>query len=72
MSADICCVQETRFRKNSVRTINGKAARYKFFWIGKEKGSGGVGLFLAKKSADHVRDINRVNARMTVSKVLVR
>ena len=61
MSVGICCVQETRFRKNSVRMINEKAAKYRLFWIGKEKGSGGVGFFLDKKSVDHVRDINWVN-----------
>ena len=48
-SVDVCCVQETRSRKKSVRMISEKTAEYKLFWIGNEKGVGGVGTLLAKK-----------------------
>ena len=38
-------VLETRFRAKSVRMISGKAAEYKLFLIGNEKGYGfGYGL----------------------------
>ena len=29
--------------------INRKASKYKLFWVGNEKGLGGVGIFLVKK-----------------------
>ena len=32
--------------------VSGKAAEYKVFWIGNEKGLGGIGLSLAKKLVD--------------------
>ena len=38
------------FRGKSVRTISGKTAKYKLFWIGNEKSLEGVEIFLAKKS----------------------
>ena len=31
---DACCMQEHRLRGRSVRMVEGKAARYKFFWKG--------------------------------------
>ena len=37
----ICCVQETRFRKKSVRMVSGKAEDYKLFCIGNENCFGG-------------------------------
>ena len=42
----VCCVQETRFRGNSVKMINGKTAKYKLFWIENKKGL--EGIFLAE------------------------
>ena len=37
-SVNVCCVQETSCRGNSVRMICGKAQECKLFWIGNEKG----------------------------------
>ena len=67
-SVDICCTQETRFRK-PVGMMSGKATNYKLFWIGNEKGFRGAGIFLAKKWVDKVTDICRTNTRMIVIKV---
>ena len=36
-SEDICCVQETRFRRKSFWVISWKAAEYKLFWIGRKR-----------------------------------
>ena len=70
-SVGICSVQETRFRKKSVRIISKKAAEYKLFKIRNEKSLGGVQIFLAKKWVDEVIDICRVNYKMIVIKELV-
>ena len=69
-SAEIYCVQETRFRGNSVRMINGKAAKYKLFWIGNENDLEGVGIFFVTKWIDKVIDIIQVNDRIVI-KILV-
>ena len=47
--------------------ISGKAAGYKLFWIGNEKGLGRVGIFLAKKWVGKIIDVNRVSDRVIVS-----
>ena len=67
---DVCCVQEHRWRGRSVRMIEGKAERYKFFWKGNEFGTGGVGIFLAEKWVDKVIDVNRVSDRIILIKIL--
>ena len=48
-SVDVCCVQEVRWRGASVRSVVGRRARYKLFWIGNSTGYGGVGIFIAQK-----------------------
>ena len=70
-SVDICCVQETIFKGRSVRMISGKASDYKLFWIENETGSGGAGIFLAKRWVDKVIVISRGSDRMIVVTVLV-
>ena len=47
---NICCVEETRFRKNSGRMIGGKAAQFKLFWIKNEKDLGEAEVFLGRLS----------------------
>ena len=46
---DLCCVQETRYRGGHCRIITGKDSRYKLFWSGNNKGTAGVGVFVAEK-----------------------
>ena len=68
---DLCCVQETRWRGKSVRIVEGKQARYKIFWIGNSKGTGGVGIFLAEKWVEKVIDIKRVSDRIMIMKLMI-
>ena len=68
---DLCCVQEVRWRGASARYITGKDSRYKFFWIGNDQGTGGVGVLLAEKWVDKVYDIKRVSDRIMLIKLLV-
>ena len=53
-SIDICCIQESRWRGASARMISGKNSRYKFFWVGNDDGTGGVGFLLSEKWVDKV------------------
>ena len=40
---DLCCLQETRWKMEGVKQIVGKDSRFKLFWSGNDKGTGGVG-----------------------------
>ena len=46
---DICGLQEVRWSGASARLVEGKHSRYKLFWVGNDKGMGGVGILLAEK-----------------------
>ena len=68
---DLCCVQEVRWRGASARHIIGKDSRYKFFWVGNNQGTSGIGVLLAEKWVDKVYDIKRVSDRIMLIKLLV-
>ena len=68
---DLCCVQEVRWRGASARYITGKDSRYKFFWVGNDQGTSGVGVLLAEKWVDKVYDVKRVSDRIMLIKLLV-
>ena len=68
---DVCCVQETRWRGASARMVTGKESEYKIFWVGNNKGTGGVGLMVNKKWVDKVIDVKRVNDRLMLIKLMV-
>ena len=68
---DLCCMQEVRWRGASARHIIGKDSRYKFFWVGNNQGTSGVGVLLAEKWVDKVYDIKRVADRIMLIKLLV-
>ena len=46
---DMCCVQESRWKGGSARWLGRRGERYKFFWMGTDDGSGGVGMLLAER-----------------------
>ena len=68
---DLCCMQEVRWRGASARFITGQDDRYKFFWVGNNAGTGGVGILLAEKWIKKVFDVNRVSDRILLFKLLV-
>ena len=68
---DLCCMQEVRWRGASARFITGKDDRYKFFWVGSNAETGGVGILLAEKWVEKVFDVNRVSDRILLFKLLV-
>ena len=77
---DVCCLQETRWKGGSARTMGAEGARYKLFWCGSdsglEPGSAGVGVMVAEKWIEHVIEVKRVSERllllrMSVGKVIL-
>ena len=51
---DVCCIQETRYSGGSCRTIKDKDTRYKLYWSGNDKGTAGVGVFVAEEWIEKV------------------
>ena len=54
---DVCCIQETRYHGGSCRTIKGKDTRYKLYWSGNNKGTAGVGVFVAEEWIEKVFEV---------------
>lgn len=68
---DFCCVQETRWKGGSARTMGVDGGRYKFFWVGCEEGVSGVGVLVSEKWIDKVIEVKRVSERMMVLRVII-
>ena len=64
------CVK-VRWRGASARLVTGKDSKYKFFWLGINHGTSGVGVLLAEKWVDKVHDIKRMSDRIILIKLLV-
>ena len=54
---DLCCFQETRWKMEGVKQIVGKDSRFKLFWSGNDKGTGGVGVLLAEEWWEKVFEV---------------
>ena len=67
---DLCCVQETRYRGGHCRIITGKDSRYKLFWSGNNKGTAGVGVFVAEKWIEKVFEVKRVSDQIILVKII--
>ena len=49
---DFCCAQDTRWKGECARMLGANGRRYKFFWQGCNKGTAGVGVFIAERWID--------------------
>ena len=54
---DICGLQEVRWRDASDRLVKVKDSRCNMFWVGNDKGVGGVGILLAEVNFCWVKTI---------------
>jgi hypothetical protein len=63
---DFCCLQETRWKGGSARTLGD----FKFFWIGCD-GTSGVGVLVAEKWVNRVLEVKRFSDRLMVIRVIV-
>ena len=68
---DFCCAQETRWKGESARILGANGRRYKFFWQGCNKGTPGVGVFIAERWIDSVVNVVRVNERIMYVKLVI-
>ena len=68
---DVCCIQETRYHGGNCRTIKGKDTRYKLYWSGNDKGTAGVGVFVAEEWIEKVFEVQRVSNRIILVKLIV-
>ena len=68
---DVCCIQETRYGGGSCRSIKGKDTRYKLYWSGNDKGTAGVGVFVAEEWIEKVFEVQRVSDRIILVKLIV-
>ena len=55
----------------AVRTIKGKDTRYKLYWSGNDKGTAGVGVFVAEEWIEEVFEVQRVSNRIILVKLIV-
>ena len=68
---DVCSIQETIFRGGNCRRIKGKDTRYKLYWSVNDKGTAGVGEFVAKEWIEKVFEVQRVLHRIILVKLIV-
>ena len=68
---DFCCILETRYSGGNCHTIKGKDTRYKLYWLGNDKGTAGVGVFVAKVWIEKVFEFQRVSDRIILVKLIV-
>ena len=68
---DFCCAQETRWKGESAMMLGAIGIRYKFFWQGCNKGTAGVGVFIAERWIDSVDNVVRVNERIMYVKLVI-
>ena len=68
---DVCCIQETSYRGGNCCTIKGKNTRYKLYWSKNDKGTAGVGVFVAEEWIEKVFEVQRVSYRIILVKLIV-
>src|SRR5271157_5364162 len=68
---DFCCLQETRWKGGSARSLGKEGAMYKFLWAGCEEGLAGVGILVAEKWIEKVIEVKRISERIVVLRVTV-
>ena len=68
---DVCCIQETRYHGGNCRTIKGKDTWYKLYWSGNDKGTAGVGVFVAEEWIEKVFEVQGVSDRIILVKLIV-
>ena len=64
---DFCCAQETRWKCKSARMLDAIGRRYKFFWQGCNKGTAGVGEFIAERWIERIMYVKLVIGKQIVN-----
>ena len=63
-SADICCVQEVRYKKSSTTTLGEGPDKYKFWYSSNSSGTNGVGILVRQELAENVIEVGRISDRI--------
>ena len=66
-----CRTQKTRWKGESARMFGANSRKYKFFWQGCNKGTAGVGVFMAEKWINRVVNVVRVSERIMYVKLVI-
>ena len=69
--ADICCVQEVRYRGGSAMSVGDGDEKFKFWYGGNDAGTNGVGIFASQRLAENVIEVNRCSDRMMKVKIVL-
>ena len=69
--ADICCVQEVRYRGKSTISFGEGDDKYKLWYSGNEDGSNGVGIFACQELTENVIEVVRYSDRLMKVKMVL-
>ena len=61
---DVCCIEETLYRGGNRCTLKDKDTRYNVYWSGNDKGSAGLGVFVAEEWIGKIFEVQRVSNRI--------
>ena len=62
--ADICCLQETRYRNQGCTVFGSNEEKYKFWYSGNGEGVGGVGIMMKNIMTESVIEVVRLSDRL--------
>ena len=69
--ADLCCVQEVRYKNGVSTTVGSGDEKYKLWYSGNEEGTGGVGIFLCEDLVQNVIEVVRFSDRCMKIKMVL-
>ena len=70
-NADICCVQEVRYKSDSTTTLGDGLQRYKFWYSSNPSGANGVGILVRQELAVNVIEVERFCDRIMRIKLVL-
>ena len=69
--ADICCLQEVRFKNNGTTTVGCGEEKYKIWYSGNEEGTNGVAILISYDMFQNVVEVIRYNDRLMKVKLVI-
>lgn len=69
--ADVCCVQEVRYKSDSATTLGDGSQKYKFWYSSNPSGTNGVGILLRQELAENVIEVERFCDRIMKVKLVL-
>ena len=70
-NADICCVQEVRYKSDSTTTLGVGTQKYKFWYSSNLSGANGVGILMRQELAENVIEVERFCDRIMRIKMVL-